>query len=86
MAAKRIQNYTLVPILIANIFVSYFFVSYSFVSYSFVSYISLVKMETPFSFGKIVSHPDFTDREKETAWREQQIMAKNNCMIISPRR
>lgn len=43
-------------------------------------------METPFSFGKIVEYPDFTDREKETVWLKEQIMAKNNCMIISPRR
>ena len=43
-------------------------------------------MDTPFSFGKIVGSPDFTDREKETAWLEQQVRAKNNCMIISPRR
>ena len=42
-------------------------------------------MDTPFSFGKIVERPDFTDREKETAWLEQQVKAKNNCMIISPR-
>jgi hypothetical protein len=42
--------------------------------------------ETPFTFGKIVERPDFTDREKETAWLEQHIHAKNNCMLISPRR
>lgn len=48
--------------------------------------VSCAFMETPFSFGKIVDHPDFTDREKETAWLEQQVRAKNNCMIISPRR
>ena len=42
--------------------------------------------ETPFSFGKIVSLPEFTDREKETSWLEQHIQAKNNCMLISPRR
>ncbi len=43
-------------------------------------------METPFSFGKIVSGKEFTDRENETAWLIQKWQAKNNCMIISPRR
>ena len=43
-------------------------------------------METPFSFGKIVAGKEFTDREKETAWLLEQWNAKNNCMIISPRR
>ena len=43
-------------------------------------------METPFSFGKIVSGKEFTDRENETVWLRQQWQAKNNCMIISPRR
>ncbi len=42
--------------------------------------------ETPFTFGKITGKPDFTDREKETLWLEQHIQAKNNCMLISPRR
>lgn len=43
-------------------------------------------MDTPFSFGKIVSGHDFTDREKETAWLTEQWNAKNNSMLISPRR
>lgn len=43
-------------------------------------------MGTPFSFGKIVSGREFTDRENETAWLVQQWEAGNNCMIISPRR
>jgi uncharacterized protein len=43
-------------------------------------------MDTPFSFGKIVGEPDFTDREKESLWLQQQVLAKNNCMLISPRR
>jgi AAA+ ATPase superfamily predicted ATPase len=43
-------------------------------------------METPFSFGKIVSGKEFTDREKETDWLIQQWSVKTNSMIISPRR
>lgn len=43
-------------------------------------------MDTPFSFGKIVSGNEFTDREKETAWLLQQWSVKTNSMIISPRR
>ncbi len=43
-------------------------------------------METPFIFGKIVSGKEFTDRESETVWLQQQWQAGNNCMIISPRR
>jgi hypothetical protein len=43
-------------------------------------------MDTPFSFGKIVSGQEFTDREKEDHWLQQQWAAGNNCMIISPRR
>jgi hypothetical protein len=43
-------------------------------------------METPFSFGKIVTGKEFTDRQKQTAWLLEQWNAKNNCMIISPRR
>ncbi|HVK97930.1 MAG TPA: ATP-binding protein, partial [Flavisolibacter sp.] len=43
-------------------------------------------MDTPFSYGKIVGHPEFTDREQEIKWLEQQVISKTNCMIISPRR
>ncbi len=43
-------------------------------------------MDTPFSFGKIVSGKEFTDREKETEWLMKQWAAKTNSMIISPRR
>lgn len=45
-----------------------------------------VVMDTPFTFGRIVEGPEFTNRQKETDWLQQQWSAKNNCMIISPRR
>lgn len=41
---------------------------------------------TPFTFGKVVFKQDFTNREAETQLIIDQFKAKNNVVLISPRR
>jgi uncharacterized protein len=43
-------------------------------------------MNSPFNYGKLAEGFYYTDREKESAWLEQQLNAGINTMLISPRR
>ena len=43
-------------------------------------------MEIPFTYGKIVSASDFTDRTEETRKLADNFMSQTNTVIISPRR
>ena len=43
-------------------------------------------MNTPFTFGKIATGNEFTNREKETARLENNFLSGINSILISPRR
>jgi len=43
-------------------------------------------MENPFQYGKVVSDPYFTDREEELKSLVQDVAAKHNVVLYSPRR